>query len=177
MRPIVLTFTIILTAFCYLSCAGNKSSQKDKSDILIANDSQSSNETEFRGRIIKFPARKIAQGLGNITIDFDYPRGYHFTDEAPSQLEWRSSNGRALSFGDEAIRGIVKKIEFPYHIQVESVKGETELVVDASVFFCADKSGICFFDNIRIIVPIKVSKDGSHKLTFNVDIEAPDDFR
>lgn len=174
MRNITFIYIIILSSLCHLSCAENQTSQKGNRDNIVVRNSNQTIKDKYRGRTIRFPEKQIAHGLGNITIDFDYPRGYHFTDQAPSQLEWRSSNGRALSFGDDSTRGIVKKIKFPYDIQIESDKGKTELVVEASIYFCADKSGICFFDYVRIIVPIKVSKDGSHKLAFSIDVEAPD---
>lgn len=148
-------------------------SKTDTNDSATTS-AQSSKEAEFHGRVIKLDRMKIARGLGSLLIEVNLPRGYHFIDKAPSRLAWRSDNDKVITFADSSSGGLEKKAEFPFRLPIEAYKGKTELILDASVFFCTNDTGICLFDYIRIHLPIKVSRDGSHKLSIEIDAEAPE---
>jgi len=120
---------------------------------------------------------KVARGLGSLLLDVDLPRGYHFTERAPSRLNWQSKRRKVIVFADSSSGGSQKKVEFPFRLPFEAYKGKTELIFEASLFFCANDNGICLFDDVRIIQPIKITKDGSHKLSLEISAEAPESFR
>lgn len=171
-RTLISVTTIFVALATLTTNAASQSKAEPKDSVAISE--KGSEEAEFRGRVIKLDRMKIARGLGTLLIDVNLPRGYHFIDKAPSRIAWRSGNDRVITFADSMNSGTEKKAEFPFRLLIEAYKGKTELILDASVIFCTNDSGICLLDDIRIHLPIKITKDGSHKLSIHVDAEAPE---
>jgi hypothetical protein len=127
----------------------------------------------FKGRISHDPVLVVKPGKGTLLLTVKYPKGYHYTTEAPTSFEWRSSDGKVLKFSKEASQYTFTKIVFPISIPIQAVKGQTEISIDGALFFCHDKTGVCLFDTVRLIVPIKVDPSGSSKPQLTIDAVAP----
>ena len=127
----------------------------------------------FKGRIEHSKELVVKPGKSAILLTVHYPKGYHYTSEAPTSFDWKSADSTALNFPKSASSFSFTKITFPISIPIKSVKGRSEITIDASLFFCENKSGVCLFDNVRLIVPIRVDKAGSDKLPITLDASAP----
>lgn len=171
-RTLISVTTIFVALATLTTNAASQSKAEPKDSVDISE--KGSEEAEFHGRVIKLDRIKIARGLGSLRIDINLPRGYHFIDKAPSRLAWRTDNGKVITFVDSTSDGSQKKVEFPFRLPIEAFKGKTELILDAFVILCSNDNGICLFDEIRIHLPIKITKDGSHKLSIEIDAEAPE---
>ena len=176
MKQVSRTLISVTTIFVALATLTTNAASQSKAEPKdsVATSEPASEKEEYNGRVIKLDRMKIARGLGSLLIDINLPRGYHFTDKAPSRITWRTDNGKVITFVDSTSDGSLKKVQFPFRLPIEAYKGKTELILDASVIFCTNDSGICLLDDIRIHLPIKITKDGSHKLSIEIDAEAPE---
>jgi hypothetical protein len=127
----------------------------------------------FKGRIEHSKELTVKPGKSAILLTVHYPKGYHYTSEAPTSFDWKSADSNAVALPKSAASFNFTKITFPISIPVKSIKGRSEITIDASLFFCEDKSGVCLFDNVRLVVPIRVDRAGSDKLPITLDASVP----
>ena len=122
----------------------------------------------FSGRTIDIPAQTIHAGMGTIRVSVALPQGYHLTEGAPFYIDYGSSNEKVLSFAKapKDING--GKITFPVDIPVNGAEGMSDLTLDAVIYYCADGSSVCMFDNVRLNVPLTVNSTGNATLPLTI---------
>jgi hypothetical protein len=143
------------------------------SGSLMFGTARASDPKPFKGRIEHSKELVVKPGKSTILLTVHYPKGYHYTSEAPTSFDWKSADSSAIAFPKSAASFSFTKITFPISIPIKSVKGRSEITIDASLFFCENKSGVCLFDNVRLIVPVRVDKSGSDKLPITLDASVP----
>ena len=126
----------------------------------------------FNGRIETYKKQMLKPGKGEIVLDVHIPKGFHATKDAPITFEWRAANGKVVIFTKAPGKYDFTKLVFPILIPLKAVSGKTEVVIDASIFFCKDKSKVCQFDNVRLKIPVEVSNSGSAKIPITIDAVA-----
>ena len=127
----------------------------------------------YTGRTDHNPELVMKPGKGAILLTVKYPKGYHYTSDAPTSFDWHSSDSTAVTLPRDPSKFNFSKIVFPIIVPVTAIKGKAEITIDASLFFCENKSGVCHFDNVRMIVPIKVDSAGLSKVSLTIDAAAP----
>lgn len=141
--------------------------------VVSAADSPAQDTTDsFMGRIETYPRQILRSGKGEIVLNVNIPRGFHATKDAPITFEWKADNGKVVTFTKDPSTYDFTKLAFPILIPLKALKGKTEVVIDASIFFCKDKSKVCQFDNVRLKIPVEVSNSGSAKLPITIDAVA-----
>jgi len=122
----------------------------------------------FSGRTINVPAQTIHAGAGTIRVSVALPHGYHLTEGAPFYIDYGSSNEKVLSFAKapKDING--GKVTFPVDIPVNSTEGMSDLTLDAVIYYCADGSSVCMFDNVRLNIPLTISNTASETLPLTI---------
>jgi len=125
----------------------------------------------FSGRVVDLPKKALRAGRDTITISVDAPRGYHLTDEVPSSLCWYADSGKVVAFPKSCKSYKSGSIRFPFKLIIDTKPGQSNLTLDADVFYCEDKSKVCMIDKFRIKAPIEVSGRGLTSTTFSVELE------
>lgn len=129
----------------------------------------------FSGRVIEMPRKLLASGRDTITLAIEVPRGYHLTDEAPSSLCWYSDNVQVVDFPRSCKSYKTGSIRFPFKLALNARAGQSNLTLDANVFYCEDKTKLCMFDKFRIKVPVEVTGRGAKSTTLSVELEVLDE--
>ena len=124
----------------------------------------------FTGRVVELPKQHIKTGAGAISITFNLPKGYKFTDAAPFYMEWTSSDENALKFTVDPREVDFSQIVFPFAASVQTGVGTSEVTFDAVVYFCGENDSTCLVDSLRVKVPIEVNDNASGAISLNVDI-------
>lgn len=125
----------------------------------------------FKGRVVVYPKKTVRQGKVTIRLSYKLPKGFHFTEDAPFHVEWRSGDETIVKFTEGKQALDTPRVSFPFGIPVQANLGEDMLVFDAVVYYCADNSKICLFDSIRAKVPVEVKNAGASELNLEVDVE------
>ncbi|MFZ1682927.1 MAG: hypothetical protein WAU88_02245 [Candidatus Zixiibacteriota bacterium] len=141
--------------------------------FLMSGAARATEPKPFKGRIEHSKELVVKPGKSTILLTVHYPKGYHYTSEAPTSFDWKSADTNSIVFPKSAASFSFTKITFPISIPIKSVKGRSEITIDASLFFCENKSGVCLFDNVRLIVPIRVDKSGLDQLPLTLDASVP----
>ena len=127
---------------------------------------------KFRGRIFNLPSQILGEGTGEIALDFKLPEGYKWNKEAPSHIEWKASDEKIVKFTKDFKQLDPAKISFPLKVSYEAATGKTDLIFDAAVYYCREKSSICLFDELRVTLPVQVEKKGPDNLSVPIQVEA-----
>jgi thiol-disulfide isomerase/thioredoxin len=128
-------------------------------------------KTEFTGRLIELPKQNIKPGESRVIFDLKLPEGYKYIDNAPFSIDYMSNNGEILQFSKTPSDLDMTPQKLPVNLTATANSGMTELSFDAVVYFCSDESGVCMIDDIKVKVPVEISKSGTSELSINVDIE------
>jgi thiol-disulfide isomerase/thioredoxin len=129
-------------------------------------------EPEFAGRLVTLPTLRLKPGAGNVVFNLSLPDGYKFIEDAPFFLNYGSSNNGVIKFELSPENIDFNPTLLPLDIPVISSQGESELDIDAMVYFCGEKSGVCMLDNIRITVPVEITSNGTAEISIDVKVEA-----
>jgi len=128
------------------------------------------NTDRFTGRTIKTDPVKIIRGNNVLRYAVNLPDGYKFTERAPFYINRSTADENVIEFVGEENTFDALRPEFPVDIPFTAQKGSTEIMIDAVVYFCENGSGICLFDNVRLIVPVEITDDGNNYLDLSVDV-------
>lgn len=134
---------------------------------------QKTSALPFTGRTLAVAERQLAVGGGLIRVDLTLPPGYHFTDEAPSSLEWTAEPPGIITAIDGATSVKLRGLMFPIVLRVTSSVGTTMLQFEITAFFCEDISKVCQFERFRITAPVTVASDGQSEIVVSAEIEPP----
>jgi len=128
-------------------------------------------EEEFLGRTVTLSSKEIGPGEGKLIVKAVIPPDFKFPEGAPQYLVCRSRD-------DSVIQPIVDedaKAAYPMTIPVKTHSGETELIIEASLYICPKHSNICTADNVQLTIPVMVTEGASAILTIKIkaEVETP----
>jgi DNA-binding beta-propeller fold protein YncE len=106
----------------------------------------------FSGRVIETPRRALHTGKASISFGLNIPEGYELNAEAPFYIDFHSSNEKIVGFTKTPDEVVLDQQKLLFEIPMEVGKGMAEITVDAVVYMCDKKSGLCVFDNLRVLV-------------------------
>jgi hypothetical protein len=162
---------VVLTLFSLSTFCLAGSAPKDTAQVAAAT------PPTFSGRVVELPKKVLRAGRDTITVSVDAPRGYHLTDEAPSSLCWYADNGKVVAFPKSCKAYKAGSIRFPFRLIIDTKPGQSNLTLDADVFYCENKTKVCMFDKFRIKAPIEVNGSGPTSTTVSVELEALEEKR
>lgn len=112
---------------------------------------------KFRGRQVEVARQTVAPGAGSLALSFKLPEGYKYNQGAPFYFGWKSSDEKALRPTAKESARSLSEPKFPLEIPFEGKAGESNLTVEAIIYFCNDQQEkVCLVDRLKINVPIEV---------------------
>lgn len=112
---------------------------------------------KFRGRPVEAARQTVAPGAGSLALSFRLPEGYKYNQGAPFYFGWKSSDEKALRLTAKETARSLNEPKFPLEIPFEAKAGESNLTVEAIIYFCNDQQEkVCLVDRLKINVPIEV---------------------
>lgn len=124
----------------------------------------------FKGRSVLLPRRTFKEGKGLISLSFKLPKGYKFAEEAPFHIEWENGREDLVRFTSETNHLDTPRLSAPLQLPVIAKLGSDTLHFEAVIYYCREDSKLCFFDNVKIEMPVEVKTGGTSNLNIEVDI-------
>jgi hypothetical protein len=117
---------------------------------------------KFRGRIVPAGRLAVAPGAGKIALSFTLPAGFKLNPNAPLYLA-HGSDARNL-----------QDPKFPLEIPVEAKAGETEVTIDAVVYYCRDDAvKLCMVDPLRIQATLEAKEGAPDHANLAIPVRVP----
>ena len=132
-------------------------------------------EDGFDGRKIELPKQTLGEGESVIRFDARLPQGYKFAAGAPTHLSWKSAQPEVVHFQKDPGSLVPGSFLFPYEIPVQTKQGAADLTFEAVIYYCRETSSLCFFDSVRVQVPVEVRPAAPSTLSLTVNVEAKGD--
>ena len=112
----------------------------------------------FSGKEQRIAMQTISPDAKTLEITIQLPRGTKFNKDAPFRIQATSEKPNAVEVGALNITEGAPKLTIP----ISPKQGETTITVDMSINYCAsDNTGLCYFKEARLRIPLKVAPDGS----------------
>lgn len=124
----------------------------------------------FKGRTVGLKPQSVGEGRALIKLLFELPKGYHFNEEAPFHIEWKSS-GRNVAFTSQSNQLDHGRFSAPIEIAVNTRLGSEDLIFEAVIYYCKDDSKICLFDHVRVHVPAVIKPKGPSSMEVRVKVQ------
>ncbi len=136
---------------------------KTVSTLMLKNIGMLADQTmdNFSGRVIKTPRRPLHTGNAAVSFGLNIPEGYELNKQAPFYVNFTTSNDSIVKFTLAPNQVKLDQDKLTFKIPFEIREGKAEITVDAVVYFCDDKSGLCLFDNLRVLVPVEGDDSGA----------------
>ncbi len=143
-------------------------SPSTKGTAVVSSDDS---EDDFLGRKVELETVEIGSGDSKLVVKVVLPPGYKFPKGAPQFLVCKSKDESVV----RSLLGENETIKYPMTIPLEARPGETELVLEASLYVCPENSTICTADNVQLTVPVRVTDDATKALsvTIKAELEEP----
>jgi sugar lactone lactonase YvrE/thiol-disulfide isomerase/thioredoxin len=117
----------------------------------------------YAGPLLTLPAVSAGAGPAELVLRVSLPDGYKVNEDASSSL-FLSQEGGVASFpaGD---RVDLTGANFPFPVAVTLDTGTGRLIGDLTLVWCReDAEGLCFFEQLRYVVPVEVTEHGPSAL-------------
>ena len=102
----------------------------------------------------------VAAGDGLLSFVFSVPENYKFNELGPFTLTWEAEDSeimRLSSDGEQSYQQVGP--EFPIDFPITLSNGETNIHVEATVFYCeAENEEFCLVQDVVLDIPIEVSE-------------------
>lgn len=124
---------------------------------------------KFRGRQVEVARQTVAPGNGSLTISFKLPAGYKYNQGAPFYFGWKSSDDKSIRLTAKETSRSLNEPKFPLEVPFEARAGESNVTVEAIIYFCNDlQDKVCLVDRMRINVPIDVRPGAKNQAAIEV---------
>ncbi len=123
-------------------------------------------------RVVRLDRKELSTGNGTITVAVHLPEGCKLAEDAPSAIRLETAD-------DNIVRAVepnglpIEQIDLPLKIDVVAAAGETEIQLDAVVYYCEADSHLCLFDHVRTAIPVSVGDFESSAITVPVQVVNP----
>jgi len=127
----------------------------------------------FRGRLLQARAAVLRPGAATLQLALALPPGFKLARGAPFHLKWTSGEQNTIRFEAEPKAFDLGNPRFPLEVPLRASAGDTELTVDAVVYYCDDKSTACYVDTLRLKTPVRVLAGAPDELAVTLPIRRP----
>ncbi len=128
---------------------------------------------DFRGRIVELSPQFLKSGEGILQLQVRLPQGFKLTEKAPFHVDWKAEDAKVIRFLLEPDKIPSSKMSFPLEIPVKAAFGKTTLAFETVIYYCREDSAVCFFDEVRLQVPVEVTETGGEMPEPVLLIEVP----
>lgn len=112
---------------------------------------------QFHGKEVRVAEQSIAATATTLDITVQLPAGTKFNLDAPFSITAQSDKPDAVTVGAVNIAKPTKTISIP----ITAKSGQATITVDLSLNYCAEgNEGLCYFKEIRAVVPVRVEAGG-----------------
>lgn len=129
----------------------------------------------FFGREIKMDAQVIRPGAVKVYYDVELPVDYEFKWEAPGYVKWKVDEPQVLDIQWHQRDFPSGEIDYPLHLKAEATYGRTQLIFEASLYYCRKNSPICLFEKVRTYLPVQVAEGGANTVFVSVPVKVEED--
>ncbi len=89
-------------------------------------------------------------------------------------MRWRAGAGAPLQFGLQSDTVDFKHVTFPLPVPVSiSGTGRSEVTVDTVVYYCTERSSVCYVDPIRVKIALAASPGGAVEVPVDIPVRTP----
>ncbi len=119
------------------------------------------------------PAQTVGVGEGTLVINANIPEGYKLNDAAPFTAIWDDNPLVQIPADSNPYREV--KPHLPVEIPANFAEGQTELVLNLTVYWCeAVNQALCFVDRSVLVVPLTVSAESdNHSVQLERELVPP----
>jgi DNA-binding beta-propeller fold protein YncE len=121
----------------------------------------------FQGEEKQFPSMEITPGASKLILELILPKGTEFTKDAPFNLDVKSDNPKVVNIISSAISKPMERLEIP----IVALTGKAVVTVDLNIYYCSGNQGQCYFKDVRLKIPVKVSVKGGAGFMATYEIE------
>ncbi|MCS6775508.1 MAG: thioredoxin-like domain-containing protein [Chthonomonadaceae bacterium] len=112
----------------------------------------------FIGKEQRVAEQQIAPTASRLLLLIQLPGGTKFTPGAPFRVQAVSDQPESVTVGKFSIAEPTDMLAIP----ITPRQGKATITVNLSVNYCAtDNTGLCYFKEVRLVVPVQVSPEGS----------------
>jgi hypothetical protein len=112
----------------------------------------------FRGKEVTLGSQEISAAAKWLELNLNLPKGTKFNLAAPFSIKVISSKPEVIGIDDVKISEPSAKLKLP----ILPKSGEATIFVEMNVNYCNEgNEGLCYFKEVRLLVPIRVSATGS----------------
>ncbi len=144
------------------------------STLTLSNLDKLSHESRsgVAARVIRLDRKELSAGERTITVALHLPEGCKLAEDAPSAIRLESADENIIRVA-EPRELPVDQIDSPFEIGVVAAVGETEIHVDAVIYYCEAGSHLCLFDHVQTVIPVTVGEFESPAITVPIRISNP----
>jgi hypothetical protein len=123
--------------------------------------------------IVALAPQTVNAGEGTILIDVTMPDGYKLNDVAPFTAIWPDDPVAQIPAESRTIR--VVEPDLPLKVPVTFAPGQTELMLNLTVYWCEGVNrNLCFVDRSKLVMPLSVVPGNeNHSVTFKRKLVPP----
>ena len=67
----------------------------------------------------------------------------------------------------------LKNLKFPVNLKIASLKANSELTIDAVVYYCTSEQSVCLVDRIRVSMELRPVQSGPAIVPVRVEVRKP----
>jgi hypothetical protein len=127
----------------------------------------------FHGRLLQARAAVLRPGAVTLQLALALPPGFKLARGAPFHLKWASGDQQIIRFEAEPKAFDLGSPRFPLEVPLRASAGDTELTVDAVVYYCDDRSTACYVDTLRLKTPVRVLPGAPDELAVTLPVRRP----
>ena len=124
----------------------------------------------FEGRPVRLSPIEIQPGITRLALSFALPEGYKLSRNAPLYLQWNPSDPDNLRFETRPEDVDLKNLKFPVNLKIASLKANSELTIDAVVYYCTSEQSVCLVDRIRVSMELRPVQRGPAIVPVRVEV-------
>jgi DNA-binding beta-propeller fold protein YncE len=111
----------------------------------------------FVGKEQRVATQEVSPDAKTLEITIQLPKGTKFNKEAPFRIQATSAAPNSVTVGSFDIKEAAEKLTIP----ISPKQGEATITVELSINYCAsDNTGLCYFKEARLLIPVRVSPTG-----------------
>lgn len=120
---------------------------------------------QFNGKEQRVTEQAISTNARSLEITVNLPAGTKFNLEAPFTLKAVSDKPEAVTVGDVSVTKPEKTLSIP----ITAKSGQATITVEMGLNYCSiGNAGLCYFKNIRAVIPIRVAEGGAASATLTL---------
>ncbi|HVT94675.1 MAG TPA: thioredoxin-like domain-containing protein [Bryobacteraceae bacterium] len=129
--------------------------------------------SRFRGRAVRLAPVAVQPGKTDLALSLVLPDGYKLNRGAPLYLSWSAPAVEHLQFTPQPEDVDLKNAKLPLHIKVTKLEKNTDIAIDAIVYYCTTEQSVCLVDRLRASLELQPSSSAPESVPVEVVVKRP----